>query len=321
MIISECSTNPAYALFEQSGEYNAYIACLSTSLVLASLCFVISSVTGNTSQVDKLWSISPVLYAWFAVVDARTFVMAILATIWGARLTYNFARRGGYCFPEFWKGDEDYRWAILRQGRLPGFGVLTSPTAWFLFNLVFVSLFQHLLLLLIVCPSLVAWKSYRLRDKCTDVVDYVPGLVTLDFIAALLFIFFIVTESIADNQQYVFQTEKYRRKNAGELLDGEYLDGFLQSGLFSIVRKPNYASEQLIWCSYYLFSVASRGFSLLNWSLLGPVLLILLFQSSGWMTEWLTIQKYPKYLFYQQRVPLYVPKLKTFASLLKSKAS
>ena len=33
-------------------------------LVFAVLCFVVSSLTDNYSQVDKLWSIMPVVYAW-----------------------------------------------------------------------------------------------------------------------------------------------------------------------------------------------------------------------------------------------------------------
>ena len=33
-------------------------------LAVAALCFVIGTVTGNVSQVDKLWSIIPVVYVW-----------------------------------------------------------------------------------------------------------------------------------------------------------------------------------------------------------------------------------------------------------------
>jgi len=44
--------------------------------------------------------------------------MSILVTVWSIRLTYNFARRGGYSW-KFWDGEEDYRWDILRQK--PGF--------------------------------------------------------------------------------------------------------------------------------------------------------------------------------------------------------
>lgn len=37
--------------------------------------------------------------------NARLLIMAVLVTVWGTRLTYNFARKGGYRFSA-----EDYRW-------------------------------------------------------------------------------------------------------------------------------------------------------------------------------------------------------------------
>lgn len=70
----------------------------------------------SARQVDKLWSIAPVCYFWhFALHDRlahgagvplnyRLVCMAALATLWGSRLTYNFARKGGYRWAE-----EDYR--------------------------------------------------------------------------------------------------------------------------------------------------------------------------------------------------------------------
>ena len=68
-----------------------------------------------------------------------------------------------------------------------------------------------------------------------------------------MYLGFVLMEGVADNQQQAFQTEKYRRKRAGEKLDGEFLDGFTRSGLFSIVRKPNYMAEQSLWISFGLF--------------------------------------------------------------------
>ena len=86
-----------------------------------------------------------------------------------------------------------------------------------------------------------------------------------------------------------------------------------QSGLFGIVRKPAYAGEQMIWISFYLFSVAAghehQKERYINWSIGGCILLCLLFQGSGWLTEQISISKYPEYRSYQKRVPLYVPKI------------
>jgi steroid 5-alpha reductase family enzyme len=296
MTATEC--NLLDALVEgattQGHPYNSSII-LCGAVVL--LTFIVSTLSKNYSQVDKIWSIVPFVYAWIAVVDSRTLLMAIVATIWGIRLTWNFNRRGGYEWPP-WAGDEDYRWAEIQKGKW--IVVLKNPVAWALFNFGFVSLYQNLLLLLTAAPSFVA---YTVATDCQPV-----PLGPFDYIATCLVLTCIIMESIADNQQFAFQTEKYRKRNAGEKLTGDYADGFNQSGFFAIVRKPNYAAEQATWVSYYIFSIQATG-RVWNWSALGFVLLCVLFQVSSWFTEKLTLPKYPKYSEYMERVPLFVPNL------------
>ena len=90
---------------------NCALLCIG---VIAST-FLLSTATGNYSQVDKLWSIVPFCYCWLVVCDERTLLMAVVATIWGLRLTWNFNRRGGYKWPP-WDGDEDYRWKYIQDG-------------------------------------------------------------------------------------------------------------------------------------------------------------------------------------------------------------
>jgi len=84
-------------------------------------CFIVGELARNTSQVDKLWSIIPIVYAWYITYaggwDSRMILMSILVSIWGIRLSFNFARRGGYSI-KFWEGEEDYRWEVLRQRHL-----------------------------------------------------------------------------------------------------------------------------------------------------------------------------------------------------------
>jgi steroid 5-alpha reductase family enzyme len=216
--------------------------------------------------------------------------MAILVTIWGLRLTFNFWRRGGYHWIP-WKGDEDYRWSVLRQNPL-----LKGRVRWGLFNLFFISLYQNSLILLFTLPILVAWQGNA---------NPINGL---DYLAAGLFLGFVLLETIADQQQWNFQKEKYRRIAAGEPLGPVYGEGFCSSGLWSLVRHPNYASEQAIWLSFYLFSVAATG-RWLNWSLAGSVLLMLLFLGSADFSEKISLGKYPGYAAYLKRVGRFIPRL------------
>ena len=203
------------------------------ALVVALLCYTVSEITGNCSQVDKLWSVVPVFYVWYMAYkgsfDARLVLMAILATIWGIRLTYNFSRRGAYKL-KFWTGEEDYRWEILRktpalQGRLK----------WSLFNLFFISLYQNGLILLFTLPMLVAYKSIG------------QPLSVIEYLLAMVFIFLVVIETIADQQQWIYQNEKHRCLKANITPEGVYLKGFVHTGLWANVRHPNYACEQAIW--------------------------------------------------------------------------
>jgi steroid 5-alpha reductase family enzyme len=271
-------------------------AALQSSFYLmigvALTCFVVSEWTKNYSQVDKIWSTIPVVYAWFFVQQSdwnvRMVIMAVLVTLWAIRLTYNFSRRGGYHWIP-WKGEEDYRWGVLRQNPL-----FQRRINWILFGLFFISLYQNTLIWLFNLPIVVAWQG-------TD-----RPLNALDFVAIILFLGLLLLEYIADQQQYVFQTEKYRRIAAGETLDGDYARGFRTTGLWGLVRHPNYAAEQGIWLVYYLFSVAATG-RWFNWSLTGAILLVLLFLGSSDFSEKISSGKYPEYRDYQQKTPRFIP--------------
>jgi steroid 5-alpha reductase family enzyme len=117
---------------------------------------------------------------------------------------------------------------------------------------------------------------------------------------------FIALETVADQQQWNFQREKRRRRQAGEPLTGDYAQGFCATGLWARVRHPNYAAEQAIWLSFYLFSVAASG-RWLNWSLTGALLLLLLFLGSSDFSEKISAGKYPGYAEYQRRVRRFWP--------------
>jgi len=262
-------------------------------LGVAMTCFLLSEATRNYSQVDKIWSVVPVVYAWYIAcaggMDDRMILMAVLVTIWGARLTYNFSRRGGYSW-KFWTGEEDYRWEVLRKKP-----ELNGKVRWFLFNLFFISLYQNGLILLFTLPILVALKGSG------------TPLNWLDYLAAALFLFFVVVETVADQQQWNYQKEKHRRKNAGEPLEGIYAKGFAHTGLWRIFRHPNYMAEQAVWICFYLFSVAATG-QWLNWSIAGCLLLLILFQGSSDFSEAISSEKYPAYKEYRKKTGRFIPK-------------
>jgi steroid 5-alpha reductase family enzyme len=267
---------------------------LQLMLGAALLCWVASVLTHNYSHTDRVWSITPFVFAWHFAVrgfledgawDARLVLMAALATLWGLRLSFNFWRKGGYSLSE-----EDYRWAVLRQH--------LHWTVYQLFNIVFIAGYQNLLLFLIVLPS---YAVYLHRREAPPL-----DLAGLDGLAAALFLLLLALETAADQQQWVFYKAKYALIAAKQPLTGDYLAGFNRSGLFKYSRHPNFFAEQSIWWAFYLFSVVPTG-APLNLSVVGAALLSLLFQGSTVFTEYITAKKYPAYRDYQARVSALVP--------------
>ncbi len=274
------------------------LSVLKTLLIVAGcsalLCFVVGELTRNNSQVDKVWSLLPIVYCWIIAVKGgmspRLVVMAVLATLWGARLTFNFARKGAYKL-RFWEGEEDYRWKLLRA---------TAPFnrrwVWMVFNLVFISAYQNALILMLTFPALVCMGSDR-------------PFGAMDAVAMLLMLGFIVYETVADEQQWKFQSKKWAMLKAGKTLEelpSPYNKGFNTCGLWGVSRHPNYMAEQAIWLSLYLFTIGA-GVGIANWSMIGALLLVVLFVGSTGLSEGISGDKYPDYGNYCKKVNKYLP--------------
>mmetsp|Transcript_15553 Transcript_15553/g.28223 ORF Transcript_15553/g.28223 Transcript_15553/m.28223 type:complete len:296 (-) Transcript_15553:1595-2482(-) len=275
-----------FAKFDHFSELESFTIALYLSLFLMVYCFAASIITGNYSQVDQLWSLAPPVYALIFVLHSQTFsvreLMGLpLVLLWGIRLTYNFARKGGY------SGVEDYRWEEARK-------MIPNPVLWQLFNIGFVCFYQILLLMSLVLPLYIA--SLNSHKPLTP-ADY--AAFSLSFLALLV-------EVIADQQQWHFQTAKYDKIAKKVPLEGDYARGFLTSGLFHYSRHPNYFAEQAIWWAVYLYSVGATG-SWLHWTVIGASQLSLIFHFSTNLTEKMSAAKYPKYADYVRSTSRFVP--------------
>lgn len=262
-------------LFADPTFLNGALGCAG----FAFLCWLGSVITREYSWVDRLWSIVPPLYvgyfAWAGGFPMRLVILTALTTLWGARLTFNFARKGGYA-----KGGEDYRWEELRKGM--------SPFQFQVFNVFFIAAYQHFLLFLIALPAWAAIGGGPLN--------------ALDGVATLGFLGLLVMETVADEQMWRFQGDKKQKRERGEPIT----EPFLRTGLFRFSRHPNFFAEQGMWWFVYLFGVAAHG-QWLHWTVIGPVLLSLLFQGSTSFTEKISVRRYPSYADYQKTTSRLVP--------------
>ena len=248
--------------------YLAGLVCAGVSFAT----WLFSVITKEYSWVDRIWSIAPLAYGWIYASESgspRVTVMAVLITLWGARLTFNFARKGGYA-----KGGEDYRWPILRERM--------SPVLYQIFNIFFIVIFQNALIWGMTIPA--AFAGVNNDFTATDI----------GFTA--LFLGFLAFETLADQQQWNF----HQAKKAGKA------SGFMQKGLFSVSRHPNFFAEQAQWWVLYFWAAATVG-SLINWWIVGAAVLSALFAGSLRFTEEISASKYPEYKEYQKRVSALIP--------------
>ncbi|KAF7312143.1 hypothetical protein MIND_00226700 [Mycena indigotica] len=299
--------------------------------------YVVSIITGNVSQVDRLWTFLPTIYsAYFALLplwpneqpfilapytpssvgivpgafNPRALMMLGLILTWMFRLSYNTYRRGLFSLK-----DEDYRWAVLRSQ--------LHPVLFHITNLTFISFIQNVLLLGLSVPAYIAATQ---PPQPLQIRDY--------FVIALTLVV-LGLEFTADNQQYSYQTFKHTPRRyhehfmwAGARLDWTKTDserGFLTRGLWAWSRHPNFLCEQSFWwimnfaclpslpTAATFISIAKTPVFDLN-TLLEPIIpfipsiaLSALFFSSTLYTEAITLSKYPHYRSYQARVGMFSP--------------
>ncbi|CAD6503172.1 BgTH12-02840 [Blumeria graminis f. sp. triticale] len=285
------------ALKEIYQNSNPFVTALAFSLILAPIFLIVSEINKNYSQVDRLWSILPSIYNIHYVVYARISGLETerldhllaFSIAWSLRLTFNYYRKGGYN-----RGSEDYRWAIIRK-RL-------GPSLFFLLNILFISLAQSLLLLLLTTPAYIMLVSSQFMGKMS----------LADYMFTHTLVGLVIIEFLADQQQWDFQEAKKLYLNSAQRPDQykpENLErGFVVTGLWSWSRHPNFAAEQAIWIIVYLWGCWTTR-TLYNWTLIGAASYIALFQASTWLTELSSAQKYPEYALYRKNVGKFVPRL------------
>lgn len=190
------------------------LADLAATIVV----FVFSRAYNNTSVYDPYWSVAPAIIAlpFVTAMNGRAVLVLSLATVYGVRLTWNWARG--------WPGlaHEDWRYVDIRNKTGRGYWAASFFALHF---------FPTVMVFLGCIPLYFALGA---SDAPLSVLDLVAALVTLGAIAI---------EGIADNQ-----LRAYRRSHP----DG----GICDQGLWKYSRHPNYFGELSFWLGLYLFGLA-----------------------------------------------------------------
>ncbi|KAI8906090.1 hypothetical protein DFJ77DRAFT_202455 [Powellomyces hirtus] len=257
---------------------------------------VLSIVTGNDSWVDRAWSIAPAIYVasltrWD---DPRSVVVAAAVTLWAARLTFNFWRKDGYN-----PRSEDHRWAYIRS-------ILPGPL-YTAFHLLFISIYQNLLLLLIALPA--APPPLPLPPRASGPQPWCMA----DTAILIVFSILLALETLADEQQWAYHQLKQATTTSTTTTSSpehrrQIALGFCTTGVYRYSRHMNFFAEMGIWWCVYAWGVVARqNHHWINPTLVGPLLLTLLFQGSTAFTESISAKKYPAYKIYQQTTSRLIP--------------
>lgn len=191
-------------------------------LILMVSIWVLSLILKNTSIVDIVWGFGFVLVNWFAFIltgaeSIRSWILAILVTIWGLRLAiYILIRNAG-------KG-EDFRYAAWRK---------QHGKKWWWYSFFQTFLFQGAIMWVVSLPLMA---THFFPDS--------PLTGVLSVLGIILWIFGFFFETMGDWQLARF---KKNPDNKGKLLT---------TGVWRYTRHPNYFGDAAQWWAFFLFALA-----------------------------------------------------------------
>ncbi|HWQ83417.1 MAG TPA: DUF1295 domain-containing protein [Anaerolineales bacterium] len=203
-----------------------YLILGGVIFVLMTLLWLVSLALKNSSIVDIFWGTGFVVVAWIAFLltpdgyEDRKWLLAILVTLWGLRLSLHILVRN-------WGKLEDFRYQVWRK---------EAGAAWWWRSYFKVFLLQGILLWIISAPLLAAQISAQ------------PARLTwLDLLAIPVWLFGFFFEAVGDWQLSHF---KANPANKGKVLN---------TGVWRYTRHPNYFGDATQWWSYYLIALAAGG--------------------------------------------------------------
>lgn len=256
-------------------------ALLCTGAVFA-LAWPVGLYLRDASLVDLWWAPGIVLVAWIGVgaaegLSTHALLIAILITVWGVRLGWHLTSR------RLSEGREDPRYTEMRESWGPAF--------WWK-SLFVVSFLQAIIQVALTSASL------------TTIVAPAVSFGGVGFCGIVLAIAGGVIEAAADRQ-----LAAHRKEAAPHAL--------MTTGLYRLVRHPNYAGEMMFWWGLWLIS-ADAG---LYWTIYSPLLITFLLTSvSGApMLEARLAASKPGYQSYRDGTPAFAPKLSSLAQLFSAR--
>ena len=253
--------------------WSVYLLAGLVILGLMTVLWLISLALRNSSIVDIFWGTGFVVVVWAAYLlgadgyPPRKWLLAILVTVWGLRLSL-------YILSRNWRKPEDFRYAQWRR---------ESGANWWWFSFFKVFLLQGVLLW-IICAPLIAAQAIPGPSRL-GILEGLGGVVW-----AVGFFF----ESAGDWQLARFKADP---ANRGKLMD---------RGVWRFTRHPNYFGDSAQWWGFYLIAAATGWGALTIFSPILMTFLLVRVSGVGLLEKTLKNEK-PGYREYIERTSGFVP--------------
>jgi cyclopropane-fatty-acyl-phospholipid synthase len=252
--------------------WTVFLPNLAAVSALMTAGWLFSVARRNVTVVDTLWGLGFVCIAWMTVMRAagfggRAWLLVLMTTAWGLRLSYHLYRRN--------KG----------QGEDPRYGSWRARADH---NFWWVSLFKVFLL-----QALVLWLIALALQ--VGITSPVPSHWTAwDLFGFTVWLTGMTLEITADRQMARFKADP---GNRGRILE---------RGLWAWSRHPNYFGEILIWWGIFFVAAAVPGgwWTMISPILLTYVLVRL---TGVALTEKMMRSTRPDYAAYQRRTSSLIP--------------
>ena len=234
--------------------------------------WIVSLIYRNVTIVDSLWGLGFVLIAWLTFIMSngfwpRNFLIALLVTMWGLRLSLYLSWRN-------WGKGEDPRYGGWRK---------KAGDRFWLVSLFKVFILQALFLWVIS----ISLQMGQLAPR-PDTLTWLDGLGVFVWVTGFIF------ESAGDWQLAQFKSDPV---NKGRVMN---------RGLWAYTRHPNYFGEFLVWWGIFLITLSTPNswWTILSPILVTAVLLKM---TGIPLTEKGLIEKRPGYSEYIRRTSAFVP--------------
>jgi len=253
--------------------WSVYLLAGLVILGLMTVLWLVSLALRNSSIVDIFWGTGFVVVVWAAYLlgadgyPPRKWLLAILVTVWGLRLSL-------YILSRNWRKPEDFRYAQWRR---------ESGANWWWFSFFKVFLLQGVLLW-IFCAPLIATQAIPGPSRL-GILEGLGGVVW-----AIGFFF----ESAGDWQLARFKADP---ANRGKLMD---------RGVWRFTRHPNYFGDSAQWWGFYLIAAATGWGALTIFSPILMTFLLVRVSGVGLLEKTLKNEK-PGYREYIERTSGFVP--------------